>query len=81
MTPLGSNLPPATMFATCAYAASTQYGFPLTTTLHGSVVWSICTRAPLDACSPLMVSPPLPMTLGRSIRSDVGVELKGVSWR
>ena len=49
--------------ATASAAYATDGGAPAMTTWHGSpTVWSTWTLAPLCACSPLIVSPPLPIT-------------------
>jgi hypothetical protein len=55
-------LPPRTTSATARAAASTHRGFPVMVTTHGVDVWSIWILAPVVACKPFTVSPPLPMT-------------------
>jgi hypothetical protein len=58
----GAVDPPPMMSSTALRACSTQNGFPVTVTAHGTEDWSIWIRAPVCACKPFTVSPPRPMT-------------------
>jgi hypothetical protein len=53
--------PPFAMSATMAAQDSTASWLPVMLTWQGSVAWSIWMRAPVMACSPLMMSPCRPM--------------------